>query len=100
MLTVCCALQLTYDFLFCVAGRFDIADAAVGLIATRDANSLIASKAAELQGWYRHQNRSECYFWLSYLSSRLIALCSLHAVQEKYVLENGADSAEMSAPVV
>jgi len=60
------------------AGRFDIADAAIGLIATKDANSLVASKAAELQGWYRHQNR----------------------IQERYVLEHGTDSEEVSAPVI
>ncbi|KAG8903054.1 hypothetical protein FRC01_009348, partial [Tulasnella sp. 417] len=58
--------------------RFTISERAIGLIATRKPNGPIASRAAELQAWYLHQNR----------------------LQERYVLENGADSEEVSAPVV
>ncbi|KAG9041894.1 hypothetical protein FS837_011620 [Tulasnella sp. UAMH 9824] len=60
------------------ADRFTISERAIGLIATKKPNSATAARAAELQGWFRHQNR----------------------LQERYVLENGADSEEVSAPVV
>jgi len=60
------------------AGRFDIADVAIGLMAAHKPSSIIASKAAECQGWYRHQNR----------------------IQQRYALENGTDSPDVTGPIL
>jgi xylulose-5-phosphate/fructose-6-phosphate phosphoketolase len=56
------------------ADRFHICAQAVSLIAARDPTTLIASKAAELGAWYKHQD----------------------VVNERYALEHGADSEEVA----
>ncbi|KAF8312100.1 phosphoketolase [Clavulina sp. PMI_390] len=59
------------------AGRFDIAERAVGLIAMYQPNSSVAVRAHELRSWYKHQNTE----------------------YEKYALLHGIDSPDLNAGV-
>jgi len=59
------------------AGRFDVAAKAIGLVAKHAPNSAIAARSHEIISGYLHKN----------------------AVQEKYALEHGEDSPEVSSQV-
>ncbi|KAG8960880.1 hypothetical protein FRC03_006048 [Tulasnella sp. 419] len=60
------------------AGRYDVAEKAIGLIAGHNPTGRTASRAQELQTWFRHQN----------------------TIQEKYAMEHGQDSEEVTRSVV
>jgi len=60
------------------ADRFHICDRAVSLIAVRDPNGLIGSRAAELSAWYKHQD----------------------VLHERYAVENGKDSDDVATQVL
>lgn len=49
--------DVTLTFEPSLAGRFDVAERAVNLIALAQPDSKIAAKAHELRTWYQHKNR-------------------------------------------